>query len=119
MKTETAPEHPIPSDEEANPVDAVAQPTSRRVAYKTVLVAVVIGIITISALWLFVIRQEGSSVTEAPVTGPDVQVHEDTVAKASPAAKTDPAVESISRKLASLSDRVDRGFDVQQATVHS
>ena len=56
MKTETAPEHPIPSGEGTHPEDAIAQPTSRRVAYKTVLAAVVIGIITISALWLFVIR---------------------------------------------------------------
>lgn len=115
MKTETQSEQPIPSDEEEKPVEAVAQPTSRRVAYKTVLVAVVIGIITISALWLFVIRQEGSPVTKARVTEPDVQVHEGSVAKALPAVKTDPVVESISRKLASLSDRVDRGFEAQQA----
>ena len=115
MKTEMRPEHPIPSDEEANPVDAVAQPTSRRVAYKTVLAAVVIGIITISALWLFVIRQEGSSVTGPTVPEPDVQVHEDKVAKALPAPKSDPAIASMGRKLASLSGRFDQGFEAQQA----
>ena len=112
MKTETQPEQPVPTDE-TNPVDAVAQPTSRRMAYKTVLAAVVIGIITISALWLFVIRQEGSSVTGPTVPELDVQVHEGTVTKASLAAKTDLAVESISRELVFLSDRVDRGFEAQ------
>ena len=69
MKTETPPEQPIPSEKTANPEDAVAQPKARRVAYKTVLAAVVIGIITISALWMFVIRQEGSPVYEAPGNG--------------------------------------------------
>jgi hypothetical protein len=116
MKTETQPEQSVPSDE-INPVDAVAQPTSRRMAYKTVLAAVVIGIITISALWMFVIHQAGSSVYKDPVMEPDVRVHEGSVAKALPAAKTDPAVESISRKLASMSDRIDRGFEEQQ--IHS
>ena len=41
-------------------------------------------------------------------------MHEGSVAKALPAVKTDPVVESIGRKLASLSDRIDRGFEVQQ-----
>ena len=114
MKSETQPEQPVLSDEEANPEDVVVQPTARRVAYKTVLAAVVIGIITISALWLFVMRQEGSPVYEAPVTETDVQVHEGTIAKALPAAKSDPAVESIGRRLVSLSGRIDRGFEAQQ-----
>jgi hypothetical protein len=114
MKSETQPEHPTPSDEETRPEDSVVQPTARRVAYTTVLAAVVIGIITISALWMLVMRQEGSPVYEAPVTKPDVQVNEGTVAKAFPSAKSDPAVESIGRKLAFLSGRIDRGFDAQQ-----
>jgi len=115
MKSETQPEQPVLSGEEANPEDAVVQqPTARRVAYKTVLAAVVIGIITISALWLFVMRQDSSSVYEAPVTETDVQVHEGTIAKALPSAKSDPAVESIGRKLVSLSGRIDRGFEAHQ-----
>jgi hypothetical protein len=113
MKTETQPEQPVPTDE-TNPVDAVAQPTSCRMAYKTVLAAVVIGIITISALWMFVIRQAGSPVYEAPGAEPDVQVHESLVPKVLPAVKTDPVAESIGRKLASMSDRIAQGFEVQQ-----
>ncbi len=114
MNSETQPEHPVLSDEEANPEDAVVQPTARRAAYKTVLAAVVIGVITISVLWLFVMRQEGSPVYEAPVMETDVHVHEGTIAKALPSAKTDPAVESIGSKLASLSGRIDRGLEAQQ-----
>ena len=57
MKTEKRLEQPISSDEAVNPEDAVAQPTSRRVGYKTVQSAVVIGIFTMTALWLLVIRQ--------------------------------------------------------------
>ena len=106
MKTEKQLEQPIPSDEAVNPEDAVAQPTSRRVGYKTVLSAVVIGIFTITALWLFVIRQ-----------GPDVQVHRDTAATVLPATKTHPAVESIDRKITSISGQIDRSFEVQQ--IHS
>ncbi|MCP4455929.1 MAG: hypothetical protein GY809_31105, partial [Planctomycetes bacterium] len=92
----------------------MVQPTARRAAYKTVLAAIVIGIITISVLWLFVMRQEGSPVYEAPVTETDVQVHEDMVSKALPATKSDPAVDSIGRRLASLSGRIERGFEAQQ-----
>jgi len=117
MTTETQPEQPILSDEEDNLEEVAVQPTPRRMAYKTVLVAVVIGILAISALWVFVTRQEGSPVYEAPVTEHDVQVHEDSVAKVLPAAKADPVVASISRKLASMSGQIDRSFEVQQ--IHS
>ncbi len=114
MTTETQPEQPILSDEEDNLEEVGVQPTPRRMAYKTVLVAVVIGILAISALWVFMIRQDGSPVYETPVTEPDAQVYEDSVAKALPAAKTDPVVESISRKLVSMSGQIDRSFEVQQ-----
>jgi hypothetical protein len=114
MTTERQLEQPVPSEEEANPDDAEVQLIARRVAYKTVLAAVVIGIITISVLWMFVMRPEGSPVTETLVTAPDVQVPKDTFAKALPAAKTDPAVESMSRKLVSISGRIDREFEAQQ-----
>jgi len=114
MTIERQLEQPVPSEEEANTEDAGVQLIARRVAYKIVLAAVVIGIVTISALWLFVMRPEGSPVTETLVTAPDVQVHEDTFAKALPAAKKDPAVESMSRKLVSISGRIDRGFEAQK-----
>ncbi|MEE9358615.1 hypothetical protein [Candidatus Vondammii sp. HM_W22] len=115
MKSETQTEQPVSSDEETKPEDAVVQPTTRRVAYKTVLVAVVIGIITISLLWGFVIGQEGSPVYETSIMKLDAQVHEGTVTKELPAAKPDPVVESINRWLVSMTSRINRGFDTQQA----
>ncbi|MCP4041914.1 MAG: hypothetical protein GY731_08145, partial [Gammaproteobacteria bacterium] len=107
-------EPPVSSDEAASPEDKVALPTTRRVAYKTLLAATVIGVITISVLWTFVIRPGGDPLPEVPIMGSEVQVQGDTVAKELPTIKTDPAVESIGRGLASLSGRIERGFEVQQ-----
>ncbi len=117
MKTESQPEESLHSEVAADPTDAVAQPKGRRLAYKSVLAAVVVGILTVSVLGLFVIRPEGGLDLEVPVTEPDEQVHEDTAAPALPPAQTEPAEGSISRKLASISSRIDRSFEVQQ--VHS
>ena len=115
MKTETQPEQPVLSDDVARPEDAVAHPTDRRLAYKTMLDAVIIGILTISALWLFVMRLEESPVVEALVTESDEPMYEDTATQPSPAVKTAPAVESIGRELATLSGRIERGFEAQQS----
>jgi hypothetical protein len=114
MTTKRQLEQPVPSDEEANPEDAGVQPIARRVAYKTMLDAVIIGILTISALWLFVMRLEESPVVEASVTESVQPMYEDTVTQPSPAVKTAPAVESIGRELATLSGRIERGFEAQQ-----
>lgn len=117
MKTDSQPEQPVLSGEEAHPEDAGVQTTSRRLAYKSVLAAVVIGILTLSVLWMLVIRQEGGPVLEAPVKETDEPLHEGSVAKALPVTQTDPAMASINRKLASISGRIDRSFEVQQ--IHS
>ncbi|MCP3994766.1 MAG: hypothetical protein GY722_06850, partial [bacterium] len=114
MKSETQPEPPVSSDDVASPEDKVALPATRRVAYKTLLAAVVIGVITISVLWTFVIRPGGDPLPEVPTVVSGVQVQGDTVAKELPTIKTDPAVESISRGLVSLSGRIERGFEAQQ-----
>jgi hypothetical protein len=117
MRTETQPEEPIHSEAAAESDDAVVQTTGRRLAYKSVLAAVVVGILTISVLGLFVMRPEGGLDLEVPVMEPGEQVHEDTAAQALPATQTEPAEASIGRKLASISSRIDRSFEVQQ--VHS
>jgi ethanolamine utilization microcompartment shell protein EutS len=114
METERQPEQPVLSDDVASPEDAVAHPTDRRLAYKTMLDAVIIGILTISALWLFVMRLEESPVVEALVTASDEPMYEDTATQHSPAPKTAPAVESIGRELATLSGRIEWGFEAQQ-----
>lgn len=117
MTTETQPEQPILTDDETSPEEVGERPASHRVAYKAVLAAIVIGIITISALWIFVNRQEGSPVYEVSAKELDEQLHEGPVVKTLSAAKTDSVVESIGRKLSSLSGRIDRGFEAQQ--IHS
>ena len=114
MTTERQPEQPVLSDDVARPEDAVAHPTDRRLAYKTMLDAVIIGILTLSALWLFVMRLEESPVVEPLVTESDEPMDEDTATQPSPAVKTAPAVESIGRELATLSGRIERGFEAQQ-----
>jgi len=115
MTTETQPEEPVILDDETNPEIVGAQPVSHRVAYKTVLAAVVIGILTISSLWVFVIRQADNPANATVVTEPDNQVHKDTAAKSS---KIEPLVDKygiIDRKLVSLAGQIDRGFESQQA----
>jgi hypothetical protein len=114
MTTETQPEQTILSDSEAKPEKAGAQPASHRVAYKTVLTALVIGILTISVLWVFVIRQEGTPVNTSVVTDSDIPVHVDTAAKGSEVAPIDDGYGVIDRRLASMSGRIDRGFNLQQ-----
>ena len=117
MTTETQPKHPVLSDDETNQEKVGARPTPHRVAYKTVLAAVVIGILTISALWVFVIRQQENPANATVVTEPDIQVHENTAAKETDVARIEDEYGTINRKLVSLSDRIDRGFKSQQ--IHS
>ncbi|MES9888776.1 MAG: hypothetical protein ABW140_18380 [Candidatus Sedimenticola sp. 6PFRAG1] len=114
MQSETHPEQSNLPDEEAIQEDAVAQPTARRMPYKTVLAAVVIGIIAISVLWLLVIRQEGSPATVPMVTEPDIQAHADTEVKVSKVTRSEDEYGAIDRRLVSMSGRIDRGFEVQQ-----
>lgn len=95
MMTETQPEQPK---------EAGARPTSHSVAYKTVLAAVVIGILTITVLWVFVIRQEENPANATVIKEPDTQMQEVTEAK-------DP---KIDRRLVALSGQIDRGFKLQQ-----
>ncbi len=105
MMTETQPEQPK---------EAGARPASHRVAYKTVLAAVVIGILTITVLWVFVIRQEENPANAAVVTEPDIQAHENSEAKAPKIKQFEDQYEAINRKLVSLSGQIDRGFKSQQ-----
>ena len=114
MATETQLEDPVILDDETNPEIVGAQPVSRRVAYKTVLAAVVIGILTISSLWVFVIRHADNPASNTVVTDPDNQVHEDTAAKSSKIESLEDQYEIIDFKLVSLTGRIDRGFESQQ-----
>jgi len=91
------------------------QSTPRRVAYKSVLAAVVVGIITISGLWLFVTGQEGSQTNEVLVPETSVQTHAVTEVIETEAARTEGKYDQIDRRLASLSGRIERGFETQKS----
>ena len=114
MTTNRQPEQALPSDGAAKPEEVEVQPTSRRLAYRSVLAAVVVGIITISGLWLFVIRQEGNPSKGVPVPEPSIQMHEATEAIAAEVAWTEDKYAQIDWRLVSLSGRIDRGFEAQQ-----
>ena len=115
MTTEHQPEQINPSEEEAKLDEAKEQPRSSRLAYKSVLTAVVVGIVAISALSLFVIQRQ-----EKPLD--DLQIQESNTPNQAviktPEPEIDAAegkVEQIDRRLTSLSGRIDRGFEAQVA----
>ncbi len=114
MTTETQVEQPVLSDDEIIPKKTGAKPSSHRLAYKTVLAAVVIGILTISVLWMLVIRQEENLTNKSVVTGTDIQEHENIEAKGSDVTHIKDEHEEIDRRLASMSGQIDRGFETQQ-----
>ena len=115
MTTEQQPEQINPSEEEAKLDKAEGQPRSRRLAYKSVLTAVVVGIASISALSLFKIQgqerpldelqiQESNTPTQAVIKTPELEV-----------GPAEDKVEQIYRRPTSLSGRIDRGFEAQVA----
>ena len=115
MKSETHLEQPARPDEEVIEEDVVAPPPARRLPYKTVLVAVVIGIITICGVLLFVIDQEEYPANVVTESESGFQTHEVTEAIGIRVARTEGKYDQIDRRLASLSGRIDRGFETQNS----
>ena len=114
MTTEAQSEEPGILDDEINPEIAGAKPVSHRMTYKTVLVAIVIGIFTVSSLWVSVIWQADNPANATVVMGPDIQLHEDTATKGPKIEPLEDQYGIIDRKLVSLTGRIDRGFELQQ-----
>lgn len=115
MTTETQAEQASPSVEDVNP-DAMAQPKTGRVAYRSTLAAVVIGMCTIGALWLLVL-EEGNPVFETSGTKPSVQHNGHRVQPASMAVTKVSASEAVAPALVSLPGRIDRILNTQQSHV--
>ena len=114
MKSERQPDQSVSSDEEVNPKDAGIKPAARRIAYKTVLAAVVIGILAISVLWFFVIPQEGNQANATLATDPDIRIHETTLSNGLQVAGIEDHIGKIDRSMASISDRIGQGFESQK-----
>ena len=103
------------SDEEASPKDTGVEPTARWVAYKPLLVAVVIGVLALSMLWLFVIRQQGDQGDATLATNPDTSVYATPSANGLQISGMEEQIGKIDRGMASISDRIDQGFEAEQS----
>ncbi len=112
MQSETHQKQSTPLDENVIQEDTLAQPTARRIPYKSVLTAVVIAVIAISVLLL--ILQDGNSATNPIGMEADMQVQDDANVKGLKVARSEDAYGEIERKLSSLSNRIDQGFRTQQ-----
>ncbi|MEW7982095.1 MAG: hypothetical protein G8D58_00795 [gamma proteobacterium symbiont of Phacoides pectinatus] len=115
MTTEQQPEQINLSEKESKQDKAERQPRARRLAYKSVLTAVVVGIVVISALSLCKIQrqerpldelqiQDSNTPTREVINTPELEVDAD-----------EDKVEQIDQRLTSLSGRIDRGFEAQVA----
>ena len=114
MNSEQAKDRSALPDEEASPKDAGVKPTARWAAHKPLLVAVVIGILALSMLWLFVIRQQGDQGDATLATNPDTSVYATPSANGLQISGMEEQIGKIDRGMASISDRIDQGFEVQQ-----
>ena len=114
MKSENQPDLSVLLEEEVNPENSGVKPAARRIAYKTVLATVVIGILAISILWIFVIPREGSQANASLVPESDMRVHEASVSNGLQVAGIEDQIGKIDRSMASISDRIGQGFESQQ-----
>ena len=114
MKSEKQPDQSISSDEDVNPENSGVKPAARRIAYKTVLAVVVIGILAISILWIFVIPREGSQANASLVPESDMRVHEASVSNGLQVAGIEDQIGKIDRSMTSITDRIGQGFESQQ-----
>ena len=117
MRTETRAVQPDPSDEVSLPDDAGLQPTARRMPYKSVLAALVIGAITIGAQGLLVVGEKSTPANESSEWLPGTQVEPGAMPGEMAHVQTDQDMASIDQRLASLSDQLDRRFETLQAIV--
>jgi hypothetical protein len=114
MQNETHREQSTLPDEETIRKEGVMHPIARRMPYKTVLAAVVIGIIVISLLWLLVIRNEGNPSINPMLTEPDLQTQADAEASGLKLTRSEDEYGAIDRRLVSMLDQYDRGLQAQQ-----
>ncbi len=115
MTTEQQPEQVITPEEKAKLDEAEGQPTSSRVAYKSVLTAVVVGIIAIGGLSFFIVQQQANPIDDAQVSEPSTPTQEVIKRPESEMAIAEDKIEQIDQSLTSLSGRIDRGFEAQLA----
>lgn len=117
MATETRSAPPSSSDEVPLPADAVDKPSARRLPYKRVLAALVIGAITIGAQGLLVVGEEAAPANETSEPLPGTQAEPEVMPGEMARVQTSQDIASFEQKLTSLSDQIDRRFETLQAIV--
>ena len=117
MRTETRAVQPDPSDEVSLPADAGVPPTVRRMPYKSVLAALVIGVIMVGAQGLLVVGEESVPVNETSEPLAATQVEPEAMPGGMARAQTDQDMASINQAMTSLSDQLDRRLETLQAIV--
>jgi len=115
MTTEQKPEQVTSSKEAAKLDQAEGQPTSCRMAYKSVLTAVVVGIIAIGGLSIFVVQQQGNPINDIQMQESETPTQAVSKIPSPEVGLTEDKVEQIDQRLTSLSGRIDRGFETQLA----
>jgi len=115
MTTEQQPEQINPSEKESKQDKAERQPRSRRLAYKSVLTAVVVGIVVISALSLSKIQRQEKPLDELQIQDSDTPTREVIKTPELEVGADEDKVGQIDQRLTSLSGRIDRGFEAQVA----
>lgn len=115
MTTEHQPEQVISSEDAPKLDEAKEQPRCRRLGYKSVLTVVVVGIVAISALWLFVIQRQEKPLDDLQIQEPNTP-NQAVIKTAEPEiGPADDKDEQIDRRLTSLFGLIDRGFELQLA----
>ena len=117
MRTETQAVQPDPSDEVSLRADAGPQPTARRMPYKSVLAALVIGALTVGTQGLLVVGEETGPTNAASEPLAATQVEPEAMPGELAPMQTDQDMASINQTMTSLSDQLDRRFETLQAIV--
>ena len=115
MTTEQQPEQINLSEKESKQGKAERQPRSRRLAYKSVLTAVVVGIVVISALSLSKIQRQEIPLDELQIQDSNTPTREVIKTPELEVGADEDKVGQIDHRLTSLSGRIDRGFEAQVA----
>ena len=115
MTTEQQTEEVIPSEDATKLDGAEGQATSLRVAYKSVLTAVVVGIVVISALSLSKIQRQEKPLDELQIQDSNTPIQRVIKIPEPEVGPAEDKVEQIDQRLTSLSGRIDRGLEAQVA----
>ncbi|MEW8560633.1 MAG: hypothetical protein AB2541_00970 [Candidatus Thiodiazotropha sp.] len=115
MTTEQQPEQINPSEKESKKDKAERQPRARRLAYKSVLTAVVVGIVVISALSFSKIQRQEKPLDELQIQDSNTPTREVIKTPELEVGADEDKVGQIDQRLTSLSGRIDRGFEAQVA----